>query len=252
MRKRIAQWERTLIGAVRVLLIAVPGALAQSPPVDLTELSLEELLGVQLINRPAGETGTSQSIDNNTRIGYRYIRLQFEDYIDGTRNRSAEEVLSDVPVAPNNIEQEAHVLSVSQRMNDDLALQIEVPYLRQGTGHIRRNGGPLRIETEGIGDIVGLGVYRFETKATHQLFVMAGLSIPTGSIDETGDTPRGKDTTVPYTMQIESGTYDLQPGPLYLGGDGDLEWARTSLQNCVWDATTETTTWAIARPCRGG
>ena len=58
----------------------------------------------------------------------------------------------------------------------------------------------------------------------HQLYFSGGISFPTGSIDETGDTPRGKNTPVPYTMQIGSGTYDLQPGILYTGHDGDLTW----------------------------
>lgn len=224
MRKRSVHLNYTLICGLSLLLILVHRAVAQSPPVDLTELSLEELLGVRLINVPADDAGTLQHGASNTRIGYRYIRLRFEDYIDGTQNRSAEEVLSDFPVAPDRIDQEAHVLSVSHRINDDLAMQIEVPVLRQRTDHIRRNGGPFTIETEGLGDIVGLGVYRFVQKPSLQLFAMAGLSIPTGSIDETGDTPRGKDTTVPYTMQLGSGSYDLQPGLMYIAGDELREW----------------------------
>lgn len=215
---------RLLIISCASLLLCTTFTFAQSPPVDLTELSLEELLGVHLISRSEAEAGMIQQAGGNTRIGYRYIRLLFEDYNDGTRKRSAEEVLSDFPVAPDRITQEAHVLSVSQRINADLAVQIELPFLQQGTDHIRRSGAPFRIETDGVGDIVGLGVYRVVKSATHQVFVMAGLSLPTGSINETGDTPRGRDTAVPYTMQIGSGTYDLQPGLLYVGGEGALEW----------------------------
>ena len=38
----------------------------------------------------------------------------------------------------------------------------------------------------------------------------ATLNAPTGSIDETGDTPRGAGTQLPYAMQLGSGTYDVK------------------------------------------
>ena len=59
--------------------------------------------------------------------------------------------------------------------------------------------------------------HRLTEGTDHQIYVTGGLSFPTGSIDEKGDTPRGKGTQVPYTMQIGSGTYDLQPALVYLG-----------------------------------
>ena len=38
----------------------------------------------------------------------------------------------------------------------------------------------------------------------------AGISVPTGSIDEEGDTPRAPgNQQLPYTMQLGSGTWDV-------------------------------------------
>ena len=50
-----------------------------------------------------------------------------------------------------------------------------------------------------------------------------GLSLPTGSIDEKGRTPKDAnvDTQLPYTMQLGSGTYDIKPSIVYSGVAGD-------------------------------
>ena len=49
---------------------------------------------------------------------------------------------------------------------------------------------------------------------------MAGLSVPTGSIDEQDDTPEGR-VRLPYPMQLGSGTVDLKPDVTYLGHHDD-------------------------------
>ena len=50
-----------------------------------------------------------------------------------------------------------------------------------------------------------------------------GFSLPTGSIDEKGRTPKDAnvDTQLPYTMQLGSGTYDIKPSIVYSGVAGD-------------------------------
>jgi hypothetical protein len=82
------------------------------------------------------------------------------------------------------------------------------------------------IESSGIGDIslsVSRPVWRREGK---QLLANAGLSLPVGSIDEVGPTPRvpGTDTQLPFTMPIGSGTFDLTPSLTYAAGHNHWNW----------------------------
>ena len=99
-------------------LVWVQTSRAQSPPVDLTELSLEELLSVQLIDSSLHDNSSGGPANRNTRVSYRYVRNHFEDYVDGHRNRTSEDVLSDFPVVPSLIIQEAHIISVTHRASE--------------------------------------------------------------------------------------------------------------------------------------
>ena len=58
----------------------------------------------------------------------------------------------------------------------------------------------------------------------HSLHLNAGISMPTGSVNERGDTPAGADQKLPYPMQLGSGTWDLLPGVTYLGQTEDWSW----------------------------
>jgi hypothetical protein len=197
---------------------------AQTPPVDLTELSLADLLEIQLIDYSSHSKTVEGPSGNRTQVGYRFVINRFEDYLDGSEARTSEDILSEYPVVPNLIDQEAHVVSLSHRLSDSITLLVESSYIRQSTDHIRRKGAPFTITTEGFGDVVAMGIFRVKRVSNHQVYLTGGLSLPTGSIDKKGDTPRGKNSQVPYTMQIGSGTYDLQPGLVYLGHKDSLYW----------------------------
>ena len=57
------------------------------------------------------------------------------------------------------------------------------------------------------------------------ILVNLGFSLPTGSIDEKGRTPKDAnvDTQLPYTMQLGSGTYDIKPSIVYFRSCGRLD-----------------------------
>ncbi len=73
-----------------------------------------------------------------------------------------------------------------------------------------------------------MGLFQAGKSETHQVHVNAGLSLPTGSIDEEDDilTPTGERPTqrLPYPMQLGSGTFDLMPEITYKGRSGDIGW----------------------------
>lgn len=72
------------------------------------------------------------------------------------------------------------------------------------------------------------GLFKLYADRIHHVHLNAGVSLPTGSIDEedevlapTGTRPT---LTLPYPMQIGSGTYDLLPGLTYTGHYERMGW----------------------------
>lgn len=86
-------------------------AYAQSPPADLTELDIEEILALHIIRQDASTRWS---------VGYRYIHVKFDRNRNGTRDLSTEEVLfrpgteartrDNFPVVPKTIHQQVHLL----------------------------------------------------------------------------------------------------------------------------------------------
>lgn len=201
-----------------VALVWAPLAHAQSTPSDLTQLSLAELLAVDL-GRP---TGTWQ-------FDYRYSDVYFEGYRDGSEPLSVEDVLfrpgeartaENFPVVPTKMEQRVHLVDVSHDVAPGWRVSARVPWVQQRTNHVSIVPGfdTFDIETSGFGDISLLVTRMSQARADRTSSVAAGITLPTGSIEERGETPRGPGLMiVPYSMQIGSGTTDLLAG-LSLGG----------------------------------
>ena len=59
---------------------------------------------------------------------------------------------------------------------------------------------------------------------SHRAHFNAGVSLPSGSIDERDDTPAGAQSKLPYPMQLGSGTVDLRPGLIYSGEYERVSW----------------------------
>ena len=215
--------RRTLHAAGLVVLTL--GALAressaQSSPADLFDMSLSELLEVEIITdsaEPVEETSQPERLRWN--LSYRYVRGTFSGYRDGTSRVSNSSLLGPAngttyPVLQKEVIQEAHVFDLSYELSEQFSLDLIVPYIRQQTDHesIVPGFSKFTIRSDGIGDVsLSLSdlVYRSESTS---LTLNAGLSIPTGSIRETGHTPSGPGSQLPYTMQLGSGTWDIPLG----------------------------------------
>jgi len=66
--------------------------------------------------------------------------------------------------------------------------------------------------SDGLGDVSLKGVYAISVAPGRSTFLNVGVSLPTGDIDASDDTPAAVNAQLPYPMQLGSGTWDLQPG----------------------------------------
>ena len=167
---------------------------------------------IQLDVREINVLGTHTHVRGEWMIGYQFRPMLMSGNRDGTTRRSADDVLQAFMVAPTRMRMEMHMVHVMYAPSDRLTLMAMVPYTKLDMEHRTRMGMTFRTATAGLGDINFSGLYSAVGDARrdqHRLLIRAGVSVPSGSINERGNTPAGADQKLPYPMQLGSGTYDL-------------------------------------------
>ncbi len=201
----------------------------QSAPTDLTLLKLEDILAMPIIPHETGDDIQEQAVKQDKfRFAYHYVHATFEDYQSGTRKVPLVEMQAQFPVLPLEIIQNVHLISLGYQINSRLSLDLQLSYVRQETYHISSVPGfdEFTIHSHGIGDTsIGLNYLAWNDEKD-SIHLGAALSVPTGSINEKGRTPRdaNQDTLLPYTMQLGSGTLDFSPSLTHIRRMNNSEW----------------------------
>jgi hypothetical protein len=177
------------------------------------------------------------------------MRMHMEDNRDGTDDLSPEEIVTSVPnrffgrpmqpptlrVVPLKMDTDMHMVGAMYAPSDTLTLMAMTSYIDREMDHLTFAGpagttrlGNFTTRTNGFGDSTLGALIRLYEDDVHHAHVNAGLSLPTGSIDEEDDvlTPMNMRVRqrLPYAMQLGSGTVDAKPGITYYGHDGAFGW----------------------------
>ncbi len=222
-------------------------AFGQTPPVDLVNMSLGDLLNAKIV-RSQFDSPAIAELSNGIKsdlssdwfeasrfhFSTSYTKVKFDGYMDGTKDLSFADVQWDgdpltrtdknFPIVPTVIEQEATQFKTGYTLSDQVTLSLSIPYIRQSSEHISIVPGfeNFTIVSQGLGDVETAISWFKRLDENNHLLLSFGISLPTGSIDEKGDTPApGSDNQLPYTMQLGSGTYDIKPAIHYLGSAGN-------------------------------
>ena len=191
-------------------------AFTQSTPTEFAEMSFEDLFSQSI-----DEVGDFKAKEKNWSFIYKFKFAEFEGYLDDDKSLSNEDILwspgeirsdKNFPILPTVITQKAHLLNIAYQFNEQWQGHLTLPYISQSTEHVSivSNYDFFIIDSAGYGDTVLSASYRLLDKQSKRYWLSVGMSLPTGSIDEKGDTPRGPgDQQLPYTMQLGSGTYDF-------------------------------------------
>ncbi len=225
--------KRTIIIIIFFLYLIPVQLQAQTPPIDLTTLSIEDLLNLHISRQ--SDSNTFKDWSDRWSLGYHYVRVKFDDYLDGTDHISNSKLQKLFAIVPEEIIQEMHMSDITYQASNYLNLSVLIPYIRQQTDHISRIPGFERfiVRTSGIGDISLSASYLLKLNDNHHFMPNIGISLPVGSIDKKGDTPSpGTRNQLPYTMQLGSGTYDPIFGFRYKGHSGHISWG-ASLQSKI-------------------
>ncbi|WP_025255060.1 hypothetical protein [Alteromonas sp. ALT199] len=196
-------------------------AYSQSTPSEFAEMSFQDLLNVNV-------SDNADSLEKRKwTLSLQFKAAEFDGYMIDDSDVSLDEVLfspgeeprteENFPVVPTVINQYAKIVQIGYQVSSNIKLGIQIPLIRQETDHVSVVPGydEFLISSEGLGDVVVTGHYEFASNENYSIWLSGGISFPSGSIDEEGDTPRAAgDQQLPYTMQLGSGTYDL---PLEIG-----------------------------------
>ena len=208
-------WSNTLL----------PAQETEETPDELADLTLEELMKLDVL--PISVLGTHTHLAGEWMIGYKFMFMRMNGNRDGTDGKTVGDVLQDFPIAPTDMTMAMHMVEVMYAPSNDLTLMAMFPYLRLSMDHVTRSGLAFTTESQGIGDVSFSALYTVYgdvERGRHRLLLIPGLSFPTGSIGEKGETPAGPDQQLPYPMQLGSGTFDLLSGLAYLGESDNWAW----------------------------
>lgn len=162
---------------------------------------------------PIGIPLAQQVVTGQVGITLRAAHERFSGLRDSRRNlTSAGAFARGYSIAPTDRWDQHYELEAMFGLNRRLDLYIVLPYTTHEIDQDLSLGGQSTIESSGLEDIHIGGVFRSYDKGPTRLSFMAGLSLPTGQVDVTDNYAGAPGTTLPYPMQIGTGTFDLLPG----------------------------------------
>ncbi len=184
---------------------------AQELPDDLTEISLEELMQIDLI--PIDVLGSHIHLKGEFMIGYRFMYMQM--------NEEAHHDEGEFMVMPTQMDMQMHMLEVMYGVTEKLTLMVMMPYSSLSMDHVTQSDQHFSTASQGLGDIQLMSHFVLHRSAHNHWISGLGVSLPTGSINKKDDTPAGENQQLPYPMQLSSGTADLHAGLTYIHEQSD-------------------------------
>ncbi|MFT4649222.1 MAG: hypothetical protein ACI9X4_002460 [Glaciecola sp.] len=203
---------------------------------------------------PIGVPLTQQVATGQFGVSLRVSQQQFDGLRDSRDDLSSADAFArGYAIAPTEQVDRRYELEALFGFNQRWDLYVVIPYTTHDLDQDLSLGGENNVDSSGLGDVQIGGVFRSYDRGATRLSYMAGLSLPTGEIDATDNYAGAPGTTLPYTMQLGSGTLDLLPGVLlesqlgkvrvgaraagriHLQGANDEDWFRgNSFRLDVW------------------
>ncbi len=193
--------------------------------------------------------GTHMHKPGEWMLSYRVMRMRMEENRDGRDDLSSETIATTVAnrfagmpmqpatlrVIPEKMETDMHMFGVMAGVTDWLTVMAMGTWLeKEMTSTVFSGGagtavlGSSTMKSSGFGDTSLTGLLLLHDDGLHHVHFHAGLSLPTGSITESGEMlmPSGMRMNMRYGygMQLGTGTFDLLPGLTYTGNKDRWNW----------------------------
>ena len=163
---------------------------------------------------PLGVMGDHTHEAGEWMLSFRAMRMVMDGNRTDTARVPADGVLVGYPVTPLRMPMDMYMVGAMYAPTDRLTLVSMVPVLDISMDHRTRTGVEFTTESGGIGDVKMSALVGVAAGARQRAHLHLGVSAPTGSIDERGETPAATNVRLPYPMQVGSGTWNVLPGDL--------------------------------------
>ncbi len=199
----------------------------QAKQVEYAEMDFEQLVEVDIY--AASVLLAHLHKKGDWMFSYGFMSMSMEGNRDGGNDLTAAEVLQQYMVTPIDMTMTMHMLHGMYAPSDDLTWMIMAMQVEKEMTHQTQMGSRFTTRSSGLGDTRISANYAFFREQTdfgeNEYGLTFGLSIPTGSIDETDFfPPMGMTVRLPYPMQLGSGTYDFIAGVMYVGISDHSYW----------------------------
>ena len=162
---------------------------------------------------PVGVKGGKNMMPKKLMFGYKFGTMDMDCCKNGTNSISNNDIQGlGYSMAPTDMSMDMHMFSAMYAVNGKFSIMAMLPYIEKEmtmkmlTGMMA--GNLHSTSSRGIGDLSIAGLYKLSDKSNFKL----ALSIPTGEFDEKDHNMSGVLKTLPYPMQLGSGTYDITLG----------------------------------------
>lgn len=187
---------------------------------------------------PIGVMGDHRHKQGEWMASYRFMTMDMQGNRDGTTPLNAEQIVTTVPnlfsgspmmpptlrVVPLQMTMDMHMVGGMYGLSDRITLMGMTSYRSLDMDHVTFMGGAgvmqrgnFTTQSKGFGDSTVAAIIGLDDggKAERQINLNIGVSIPTGSNEETDQilTPMGTTPSprLPYPMQLGTGTWDFKP-----------------------------------------
>lgn len=157
-------------------------------------------------------------------VSYRYMSMAMDGAIEGSESISAATVHENYMVAPIDMQMGMHMLGVMYAPLDRLTIMAMANYQTNAMNLRTKMGMNFATVGDGFGDVRLSLLSSLFNRKRQTLVANVGLSIPTGSIENRGDTPMMQNVQLAYPMQNGSGTYDPFARLTYQGQTDRFSW----------------------------
>ena len=144
--------------------------------------------------------------------------------LSATTDVSNETIYTNHMVAPQEMQMSMTMLGVMYAPTNYLTLMAMGNYTSNSMDLRTKMGTDFTTQSAGLGDVQITALVRILSNNRQSIHGNIGISIPSGSIDQRGDTPMMMNTQLAYPMQLGSGTWDPSVAITYVGQTDKFSW----------------------------
>ncbi|MFT6746158.1 MAG: hypothetical protein ACJAZ2_000496 [Glaciecola sp.] len=166
---------------------------------------------------PIGVMGDHVHSVGEWMVSYRYMDMSMKGNLQKSDGITDMEIYQSYMVSPQEMTMNMHMVGVMHAPASWVTLMLMGNYSMSIMNLKMMSGMEFTTQSSGVSDTKFGGMFKLLKKSNHQIHANVMLSIPTGGVHLTDDTPMMTNAHLAYPMQTGSGTWDPTIGLTYIG-----------------------------------